>query len=75
MPKFRRILAPPANAPRWNLESFKLSQWLEMLRDIAQEVLKRLHTQHKTEWENFMALPGPDPSLQIGNASQDYECA
>ena len=69
MPKLHEILDPRANAPRWNLESFKLSQWLEMLRDIAKEMLKRLHARQQTEWENFMALPGPESFF----ANWEYE--
>ena len=59
---------PAANAARWKLESSKSSRSLEMHRDLAKEMLERLFTRHKTEWENFMGFPCP------GSLSLNWEC-
>ena len=48
------------NAPCLKLESFRLSQSLEMPRDVAKEMLERLLIRHEIEWENIMAFSGPE---------------
>ena len=60
LPELRRIQNPQTNAPRWKLVSSKRSRSLEMPRDLAKEMLERLLIRQKTEWENFMAFPGPE---------------
>ena len=60
LPKIRRIQSPPANAPRLELESFKLSQLLEMPQDSVMKMLERLLARQKTEWESFMTFPDPE---------------
>ena len=68
LPKLRRIQIPRTNATRRKLESSKSSRSLEMHRDLAKEMLERLFTLHKTEWENFMGFPCP------GSLSLNWEC-
>ena len=68
LPKLRRIQIPRANAPRWKLESSKPNRSLEMHWDLAKEMLERLFTRHKTEWENFMGFPCPE------SLSLNWEC-
>lgn len=60
---FATLLNLRLNAPRLKLESFRLSQSLEMPQDIVKKMLERLIAQHKTEWENFMAFLGPKSFL------------
>jgi hypothetical protein len=53
------LLDSPANAPRVSLEAFQLGQCLGLPLSMVQQKLDRLLTQHKSEWESFMASLGP----------------
>lgn len=54
------LLASPANAPRLNLEAFRLGRSLGLPQSMVKKKLDRLITQHKSEWESFMASLGPN---------------
>ena len=49
----------PQNAPNLDTESHELSQSLGIDQDIVEQKMKRLLTQHKHEWEKFIAFLGP----------------
>lgn len=53
------LIDSPANAPRISLEAFRLGQSLGLPQSTVKNHLNRLLTQHKSEWESFMASLGP----------------
>ena len=58
MDHLARLSDFPEDVPRFNMESYWLSQSLGMCRNTVKQKLKRVLIQHRCEWENFMASLG-----------------